>query len=329
MPPLHCKMSSVEVLGVPLFTVVSLPCTLLCCCLCNLLCTIFHLYYRRRCQKGSDVANFLFVLLAFSYQLNNACSAILIIAALTNVTHKDFLTCLIFNVRFLSFMILHICGILLCIAVIWLHVSPVHYSAMRQCVIRRIFSITIVIVFCYINFINIMVCDRDSICPNEIKHSYSSLLLDTSGKHTHMLNNTVNAIACRYISEWVYIPLSLLTVLLSTVAFLFREAWELVKRANPAANDFEMDVSPNSQNNAPLPPFQNSQRLRPVSLLITVYGTVHIAYITILAVSLFEDVFHGNVLSLIMTTCIPMLWMLLEKNILKFGLQLLQGQCNF
>ena len=78
-----------------------LPAILCCFVLCNLLCALFHLFYKKHCDKGSDVCKFLLFLLAGTNQVTN-CISTSVLFSVFSVLDDRYISCAIVNFEFFA-----------------------------------------------------------------------------------------------------------------------------------------------------------------------------------------------------------------------------------
>ena len=305
-----------------------IPTAIVLCLLCLLFCSIFHLYFRRNCDKGSDVANFLFVLLAASYQASNALSTTVITLALTYPVENWLFSCLIINAQFLVVIWQINVVVVLSILVFWSHFRADHFATMYQRVLRRIFTFGLGIAFSYSLFLHWMTCSAKSFYPvDAAKH----LREEYTRKTAEMLRSRpAPGVECRVHVSLTYLPLGCLIALLLTIATNIKNISDLILRVlnqvrqllQQNVEDIELTTQTSINSHAahaaaapapPLPPIHPPKRLQCATIVITIYLTTAIAVLARWHLATGDVRAHcGNV---VLTALVPLLWLLLERQV--------------
>ena len=284
--------------------------------LCHLLSFSLHLYYRRECEKGSDVSNFLLRVLTSSIQVRSVCPSLSLVWLAAGYQPHWILPCALFNLLLMASGLEQICITLMCLIVCWFIVNRHHYTLVRQCVVRRIFGIFIIIFFSYPLFITIMVCDKSSFCPSEYVG-----IFDPNKKSTDFKSIYRQDFACRLISHRVLIFIKLAALIIAILCITIKPIIEWIKRSVTSVeleNQELVDMYPPLQS-APLPSTQDTLRLRQSTLLTIIFLTVLVSAVNAL-VMLTRNIILSLCVNLVLTLIIPLTTLLLEKSILSFCL---------
>ena len=221
------------------------------------------------------------------------------------------LPCTIFNVAIFASCIENICITLMCIILCWFAVKNSHYTYVRQCVVRRLFGFVIIISFMYPIFINMMTCDKKSFCPEIISSIFNP------HKKNIALEKIFNYLSCRVIAFKMIYYFKFSALILTSLCITIRSILDCIKKANIFRELETIELQ--TGQSAPLPPFQNSLRLRQSTMVIIILlsglvSSVHAA--VVFTGNLYMTVF----VSLVLTIPVPLVTILLEKPILRFCL---------
>ena len=84
-----------ETISVPLLTSIITPLSII---FCRLATTVIFLYWREKCEKGSDMSNSLLLIVSMSNLANSIVSALVIVSIFTHSNKGTFLPCVLFNI---------------------------------------------------------------------------------------------------------------------------------------------------------------------------------------------------------------------------------------
>ena len=282
--------------------------------ICQLLSFCLHLYYRRECEKGSDVSNFLLVVLTSSVQVRNLCHTIVFISLALGYQPHWILPCSIFNLMIISGGIDNICTTLLSLIASWFLLKHSHYTSVRQCVVRRMFGFVIIILSSYPLFVTMMVCEKKAFCPEEIEQMYNP------HRESVDFEKIFDDISCRLPAISLIKLIKVFAVILTTLCIIAKATCGFIEkfRTSNEPENTDMELHHLSQS-APLPPFQNTRRLHQSTIIVLlllslVIGVVHIAVLYT------RNIFLSLCVSLALTVFVPIITILLEKRILHFCL---------
>ena len=299
--------------------------------LCNLLCALFLLFYRKHCNKGSDVCKFLLVLLAVTNQVTNIISASILFSDFSLLDDRH-ICCLIVNVEFFASILQLNITLLLSIIVFWIKYFPCHYLSMYQRVLRRISTFAIVIAFLYSIFTHWMACGARSFCPErQWRQTFGQRqthdLID-SEKTLGPGRNPIPGVDCRIHVSMMYLPLggaiaialavcTTVKIILEGISHYLRKVIAFLKpqqdlvSLEPLNSGTTMASCPTPT----LPPPATSDRLRVPTLLATIVFT---SGLLVLSMKKLEDWRRWEIhwTTLVLTNLMPLTWQLLERKLL-------------
>ena len=301
-----------------------LPAILCCFVLCNLLCALFHLFYKKHCDKGSDVCKFLLFLLAGTNQVTN-CISTSVLFSVFSVLDDRYISCAIVNFEFFASILQLNILLLLSMIVFWVKFWPSHYASMYQRVLRRISTFAISIAFLYSLFTHWMACGARSFCPESQWRQTHRLVhpeADQAGR------NPVPGVDCRIHVSMMYLPLGaaiavVLTacttakMILECVTHYLRKVKALIFKPPPLE---EADVSMAPLNSAACPtptlPLPTSpHRLRLPTLMATIILSSALLF---LSMQKLEDWRRTEIhwATLAVTNAMPLTWLFFERKLL-------------
>ena len=154
-----------ETISVPLLTSIITPLSIIFCLLAT---AVIFLYWREKCEKGSDMSNSLLLIVSTSNLANSIVSALVIVSIFTHSNKGTFLPCVLFNINNFSRKVQLISVLLLSVLVTWRKLCPDHYISVRQCALKRISGLASFALFAYQIFVDMMICNKSAFCPKEI-----------------------------------------------------------------------------------------------------------------------------------------------------------------
>ena len=308
--------------------------------LCNLLCALFHLFYRKHCDKGSDVCKFLLVLLAATNQITNIISTSILFSVFSLLDDRH-ITCIIVNVEFcISILQLNI-TLFLSMIVFWIKFWPSHYASMYQRVLRRISTFAINIAFLYSIFTHWMACGARSFCPEGQWRQTQALA--NPGKDHSPGRNPVPGVDCRIHVSMMYLPLggaiaitlaacTTAKMILEGVSYYFRKVKAFLQPHQEPEEEVEVSMAPLNSTMAScptptLPPPTTPDRLRLPTLLSTILLT---SALLVLSMKKLEDWRRTEIhwATLAVTNLMPLTWLLFERKLLSPLLSCSQQNSN-
>lgn len=362
-----------ETISVPLLTSIITPLSVIFCLLCLLATTVIFLYWREKCEKGSDVSNSLLLIVSTSNLANSIVSALVIVSIFTHSNKGTFLPCVLFNINNFSRKVQLISVLLLSVLVTWRKLCPDHYLSVRQCALKRISGLASFALFAYQIFVDMMICNKSAFCPKEIMEN---LLVPEAFLS---IQNMLNEIKCRMLIGSMFIGASIVALTLTTICLIVKSFLEVISTRQAFSNsestlslrprelteEMEMEETtfrrrrlvtvvhgqetcldakgadaprrgPSDHREAagearasrPLPAFRNTRSLRLSTSIFILYSNFLNFFIPILILNLTGNVVLVETVELMISTFLPLLSVLLEKDILSFLKLLVQRQIS-
>ena len=167
--------------------------------------------------------------------------------------------------------------------------------------------------FTYPPFVTMMVCEKKSFCPVEILNIFDNEKVVQQKKF-------IEDTSCRILPIQTLKIIKAVAIVLTGLCLITKAIIDCMKRAKAPSDpeNIELEELGSHPQSDPLPPFQNTRRLRQFTLVFLVLTTI---VIRVVYASLF---WNGNLylaycLSFVHTLIIPCSTLLLEKRILRFS----------
>ena len=339
-----------ETISVPLLTSIITPLSIIFCLLCLLATTVIFLYWREKCEKGSDVSNSLLLIVSMSNLANSIVSALVIVSIFTHSNKGTFLPCVLFNINNFSRKVQLIAVLLLSVLVTWRKLFPDYYVSVRQCALKRISGLASFALFAYQIFVDMMICNKRAFCPKEIK--------------------------CRMLIGSLFICASIVALTLTTICLIVKSCLEVITtrqtppnlestlslRPREVTEEMEMEETTfrrrrlgtvlhgqetsldaeeaeeadaprrdpsdhcEARTSRPLPAFRNTRTLSLSTSIFILYSNFLNFFVPILILNLTGNVVLIETVELMISTFLPLFTVLLEKDILSFLKLLVQRQ---
>ena len=196
-----------ETISVPLLTSIITPLSIIFCLLAT---AVIFLYWREKCEKGSDMSNSLLLIVSTSNLANSIVSALVIVSIFTHSNKGTFLPYQLISVLLLS------------VLVIWRKLYPDHYVSVRQCALKRISGLASFALFAYQIFVDMMICNKSAFCPKEIMEN---LLVPEAFLS---IQNMLNEIKCRMLIGFMFICASIVALTLTTICLIVKSFLEVI-----------------------------------------------------------------------------------------------------
>ena len=212
-----------ETISVPLLTSIITPLSIIFCLLAT---AVIFLYWREKCEKGSDMSNSLLLIVSTSNLANSIVSALVIVSIFTHSNKGTFLPCVLFNINNFSRKVQLISVLLLSVLVIWRKLYPDHYVSVRQCALKRISGLASFALFAYQIFVDMMICNKGAFCPKEIMEN---VLVPEAFLS---IQNMLNEMKCRMLIGSMF---SIVALTLTTICLIVKSFLEVIStRQNPS-----------------------------------------------------------------------------------------------
>ena len=136
-------------ISIPFLINVLTPLSIIFCLLCGLTTTVVFLYWKRRCEKGSDVSNFLLLVVSSSHLTSSVMSTLIFVSIFMQANNGTIFPCFVFNINRFCDKVQMISTLLLSVIITWRNVWPDHYATIRQCALKRISGLVSLVLFTY------------------------------------------------------------------------------------------------------------------------------------------------------------------------------------
>ena len=143
------EATTLETMSTPFLINVITPLSIIFCLLCGLTTIVVFLYWKKRCEKGSDVSNVLLLVVSSSYLTSSVMSTLVLVSIFTQANNGTIFPCFVFNIERFCDKIQLISTLLLSVIITWRNVWPDHYATIRQCALKRISGLVSLVLFTY------------------------------------------------------------------------------------------------------------------------------------------------------------------------------------